>query len=373
MKKILSAFLVLVMIFCFVACGNSNGAKTSAVLPAENLNTLNAIFKKGFAWAGTSITENVYVQTVANSKNEEFLVVVKIADDQMDEFSAIDYFDEDALEKYLAVIGDSEILDVYAKADIEKDEFEFQEEYVAQFLDEPEKAEPKDLGDAKASVEEINKEVGSNIKTVAGATEEKFSVIDGKIAQYIYKIDDTYYCVRSSADTSINLAHDEFDEDPIVDEDGYITISTSQNDFTNSVRFVFNNYQYAYIVYDNGVLDWSQFDVLSGGYRKQICEYKSGSVFEKLLGTYSSSDNYSMSIIPVSDTAVQVTIFTYNETEQKLWTMLAKESGSKLSYDKSTLETYKNGDMEKTAGGKGSLTVNGGLVVWDKHTFTLVQ
>mgnify|MGYP003319303439 CR=1 FL=1 len=104
-----------------------------------------------------------------------------------------------------------------------------------------------------------------------------------------------------------------------------------------------------------------------------IYAYPAGSVFDGLMGQYTAEDNYSMSITPVSDKSVQATIFTYTQTdtdiEQKLWTMIVKSNGSKLTYDKSKLEIYKNGEQTTKEAGKGSITVKDGSLIWNNHTF----
>lgn len=456
MKKFLSVLMAVVMILSFAACGSNKESVTSLTLPGDGLTSLNAIVKAGFKTVNNQIIENVYAQTVENSKAQQFVVVVKVLPEQLDAFNAIDYFDEKALDKYLEVIGENQIEDILDTAtvlpskeqldsykgmtiadfeatgawmsgysgdngqygfnftddfcdyrvelekgtklkdldDIDLFDNEIQDlkigsiecegitgmyisTYLSQFLDAPEKVCPKEMGEPKSSLDEINAAVGCSIKAASGATEEKFSVIDGKIAQYIYVLDDMYYCVRSSADTNINLADDSFEEYPLVDENGYVTNIGSTTDATNSIRFVFNNYQYAFIIYDNGEFDWTKVNELSNEFKNTVYSFKEGSIIKDLVGGYSADENYSMSIVPVSDELLQVAAFTYTqtetETEQKVWTMLVKLNGSKLTYDKSQLDVYKNGEQTSKNAGKGTITVKDGTLVWDKRTFTKVQ
>lgn len=448
MKKFITFLLVSAMVFLFAACGQT---ETVSLIPGEDLHTLNEVFNNGYMDSSLTIGDNVYAQRVTNQKGEAYILIVKVPEELMDAFEAVDFQADDAHQQYLDLIGDIEFTDVCNETDFlptqeELDaykgmtiaEFEmggaeitgysgdngdyvfffdddvcsyrveledgvkiedyddtdmfdaaiqdlkigkvscdgltfiFMDRYVDQFLDAPEKAAPKELGEAKSSLDEINAAVGSNIKAVEGATDEKFSVIDGKIAQYIFSMNGYNFCVRSSADTNINLASDEFEEYPLVDEDGYITTVYSQNDFTQSLRFVFNEYQYAYIVYDNGEFDYMEWNALCEEYKNAICEYEEDSALKALLGNYSSEDGYAMSGAPVSEDTIQISAYTFDDTETKVWTMLVKENDGSLFYEKSRLEIYFRDGSESPApsdAGSGVFTVEDGAIIWDNHIF----
>ena len=248
----------------------------------------------------------------------------------------------------------------------------FWQNYIDQFLDPPEKAAPKELGDAKSSLDEINEATGADIKAAEGASDEKYSVIDGKIAQYTYQADGYFFCVRAAADTDINLADDEFKNDPLVDGDGYVTTVSSQTDTVQSLRFVFNGYQYAYMVYDNGELDYTELSARQEAYKKAVCAYREDSALNALIGNHSSDDGYIMSGAPVTDDTVQVVVYTSDGTQAKLWTMLVKENGGAISYEKSKLEIYLSSGEENPApcdAGSGSFAVEDGTIIWDNHNF----
>ena len=349
MKKLLSILLALAMVFSFAACGSKKGPLTSSVLPYDGIDTLNKIVKQGFEVTGTQMMDNIYVQNVVNAAGEEYVVVVKIQEDQLDAMSAIDFFDDNAVEKYHAVIGDNQVEDILVIADVlpdqdyldvvykgmtiaefeaggaymngyagsdgefhfdfEDDSFEFEVEleagtkledledmdlfdaaiqdlkigkiickglsysfmdnYLGQFFDEPEPVIPEVLGEQKASLDEINKAVGSSIQAVPGAVDEVFSVIDGKIAQYICVVDGTYYCIRSVADEITDISDDSFPEDPIKDQDGNVITSYKQTDDLYGVRFMIGKCQYAFMIYD-GNIEYEEFNKLYESYYAAI-------------------------------------------------------------------------------------------------------
>lgn len=448
MKKLVAVILSVAMVLSLAACASK---VTESKAPGMGLNTLNEVYKNGYEVSGTTIGENVFCQTATNNSGEEYILIVKVPEELMGDFEAIDFLSDDAQAQYLALIGDIELTEAVKSADLMPDkdsldmyvggtisEFEmggaeingyiggdgkytfffnddccdytveleddvkledyddtdmfnaviqdckiksiectgitsvFIQNYMEQFLDPKEGSSPKEMGEAEASLEEINKAVGSNIKAAAGATEEKFSVIDGWVAQYIYKLDDYYYCVRSAADTTVDLTTDTFEEDPMVDEDGYVTTVISQTDDTYSARFVFNGYQYAYIVYASEGFDYMTFNTLQEEYKNAVCEYSDSSALVKLLGTYSSDDNYYMSAIPVSEKSVQVTTYTYDDEKTELWTMMVSENGGKLTYDKSKLEVYprtSDGEITINEAGSGEIIVTGDTIIWENHVF----
>ena len=341
MKKILSILLALAMMLSFAACGTQTGSLTASVLPDDSLDTLNKIVKQGFETVGTQMVENIYVQNLVNADGAEYVVVVKILPDQLDKVQSIDFFDENATQKYLEIVGDNVIEDTLSISDVVPDQdyfdavykgttiadfelegaemtgysgidgeysfdfsddfydysveleegtkledlddmdlfdaaiqdlkigkitcrglsFRFMDNYITQFLDEPEPVIPQELGEPKASLDEINKAVGSGIAAMPGATDEVFNLIDGKIAQYICVVDGTYYCIRSVADENINLFDDNFSEKPIRDQDGNVITSYKQTDDFYGVRFMIGKCQYAFIVYD-GDIEYEAFSKL---------------------------------------------------------------------------------------------------------------
>lgn len=447
MKKILAFLLALTMVFSLCACGSTNESKIEENKNIFECNCLNEILNNGYELGGMSTYDNLYIQTVINGDDEEYKVVVKVKNEQRNAFDEIDFLEDDAKEKYLALLGDEEYLDIldvsafmpsddmlkiytgmtiaefenmgtyitgYSGIDgkyifdfsddmcdyvvelentnlkeyDEIEEFEnailnekiksvscyslssvFLDNYLQQFFDEPEKASPKFMGEEKSNLDEINKIVGSNIKRVSNAQEETYSVIDGKIAQYIYKVDDIYYCVRASKDMQIDLADDDFVYDSIADENGYTTLSFMQSDYIKSVRFVFNDYQYAYIVYDNDILDYETFNRQQEEYRFSIYEYEKDSVLNKVLGTYICDNEYMMSVMPISSDAVQFSVANYNGTHTKLYTMIATYSNNKFIYDKSRVEEYSNENYKTNNASGGVITLKEDTLIWENITF----
>ena len=113
MKKITSILLAIIMVISLAACGGVNsGSLTASVLPSEDLDTLNKLFDAKFEFNGVQVIENVFAQHLENSKKEQFIAIVKIADDQCDAFETIDLWDEDSTQKYLELIGDNPVEDI---------------------------------------------------------------------------------------------------------------------------------------------------------------------------------------------------------------------------------------------------------------------
>ena len=76
-----------------------------------------------------------------------------------------------------------------------------------------------------------------------------------------------------------------------------------------------------------------------------------------------------MSISPVSSDSVQATIMTSSDGVTKLWTMIVKANGNKLTYSKAKYEEYKDGESTSSAVGKGEIVIKDGTLVWNKMTF----
>lgn len=139
-----------------------------------------------------------------------------------------------------------------------------------QYLDKPEAYVPSIKGDVVSSLDDINEQIGANLKSYPNASDEQFG-IDGDVGEYLFKLNDKYCAIRVTKNLTKAIIDFEEGEDNLQDEDGSYITYYSQTDVLYSVRFVQNDIKYAFIVFD-GNLEWNDFEAMSNDFRECIAE-----------------------------------------------------------------------------------------------------
>lgn len=187
-----------------------------------------------------------------------------------------------------------------------------------------------------ASLEEINEKVGVHLihPGVMGVSDEKFFVINDKIAEYDFNVAGGKYCFRAAADTSEDISGVHFSEGTMF-EDSDTKVTFYSDDTYNGFRCLLDNgHQYTLVTTD-GSVDNQTFTEVANEMYDLICGEESDPEALKLLGDYqdSTSQRASANVQVMGLNTLLIDInWASSAEENDEWVIAGKYENGKLTY-----------------------------------------
>lgn len=187
------------------------------------------------------------------------------------------------------------------------------------------------------SLDEINEVAKVNLISpgVMGKTNERYSIIDKKIAEYDFELNGYEYTLRGADFTNKDISGLYFDG-----KEAFTQLDQSldyNNDSTyKAYRFIINNKQYVLMVKDNNELDYETFfSQFSDIYSQIIYESTSDEIKQYIGQYYDTTSQRAVADISLSDVNKLYIDITWSNSasEYEEWIINADVKDNKITYD----------------------------------------
>lgn len=199
------------------------------------------------------------------------------------------------------------------------------------------------------SLDEINEIAGVNIvhPGVMGVTDESFSVISGKIAQYRFTLAGYDYCFRASKTLNEEISGI-YINGGLAFEGCTSDYAITGDDTCHACRFIVDNTQYIFSVLDNGLISDNDFDSQCVEIRNTVISSVSDDAYLKLVGSYQDivSERATAEVKFADKNLLSITVEWASSAEEgDTWQVFAsidEEEDDLLVYDMQSIAHYRH-------------------------------
>lgn len=222
-----------------------------------------------------------------------------------------------------------------------------------------------------SSLEEINEQVGVHLikPGVMGVTNEKYFVIDGKIAEYDFEVNGGKYCLRASSVLEDDISGVYLGEKTMFEDVDTKTTFYSDDTYNGFRCLLDNGHQYTLVTSD-GSVETDIFNEVANEMYDLICGEESDPEIKALIGNYqdSTSQRATATVEAMGYNCLLMDIiWSSSANESDEWMMMLTYDDGKLTYsdDEISHSHYQNEEvviLHDAIG--GYLEVQDGKLLW---------